>query len=120
MNLPHVITIESDLERLPIGTPVLPSYVLRRIVQEGVIVLWDFRGLWFLIPPEVSANALASYDQWQAAKGAWNKAPDSAMGIRWQQTVQVPVQVARVLRGDPASHMHTLQTENLRKPADTL
>ncbi|MCX7429353.1 MAG: hypothetical protein NTW96_27485 [Planctomycetia bacterium] len=100
MNLPRVLTIECDSERLPIGTAVLPSHVLRAAVQAGVVILWDFRGLWGLISPEAAANALDSFDQWQAARGTWNRAPDAAMGIAWSAAVPVAATVARMLKGN--------------------
>lgn len=93
----RIETIHCDRPSVPIGTSILPSHVLRKYVETGTVLLWDYQGMWGAVPPEVLANALDAYETDQKRNLEWAKPSIQASILTWNQVVPVPIQLVRIL-----------------------
>lgn len=115
MKLPRVLTVSDPHERLHVGSRALPLGLAMRAVRYNLRILWDCQGLYGMIPPEILADRLDTYDACKKQQIAQQRVMlnEAGTSVHWGQTVPVPSQVARLLLGDPKMQLETVYKQPL-------
>lgn len=95
MKLREVFPITWDGDSITIGASILTEMALYAIVRDEGLILWNNRGLWGLIPCDLSANALQLFQNWQLAEG---RQEPPTITIQWDQTIPIQLRTLTALQ----------------------
>jgi len=92
---PSIVVVLHPEDRLLISEDGLPE---RDIRGDSPVVLWESRGEYVLIPPEVLRNAMRECNQWELRRTQKQAPPKLLASIHWNQCTPIGVKAARLLR----------------------
>ncbi len=91
-------SVTEDTLTLVVKTPLLQQ--LQILVDEGGFLLWNYCGVFGLVPLEVVTNAVTQAKDYER-EGLARRTSTERPCIRWSQTIPVPAAVAALLLQPP-------------------